>query len=122
MCFDNDDGYWTCDTVKTSKARKPHRCSDCFAPIDTGSLYKLTTGKFDGDWQKHKACGQCELARWLTHVKELADGCRWHESWCLGDVREAARDYEIEWPTVDEGQRFLAWKTRRDELVTFARS
>lgn len=115
MCFDSDD-YWDCMTVTTSKARKPHRCSDCCEPIEAGQFYKLTTGKFDGDWTKHKSCGQCELARWLIHVQELADGCRWGESWCMVEVREAAREYEINWPSVDEGQRFLLWKQRRDEL------
>jgi hypothetical protein len=80
MCFDID-GYAEFAAERVSVARKPHRCDECRAEIAPGEAYRCCSGKFDGHFFTHKVCRRCEydLVRVVEH--ELAEGCRWGESW-----------------------------------------
>lgn len=47
------------ETVKR-RARKPHRCDDCFSIIEPRSVYFNTRGVTCGSWWGWKRCSQCQ--------------------------------------------------------------
>lgn len=47
----------------THKARKTHRCSECFGAILKGETYRLAIGKWDGDFATYKECPDCMMLR-----------------------------------------------------------
>lgn len=49
------------------KARKPHQCYECMAPIFAGEPYEYVSGLWDGDHQIFHICTRCvELREWAT--------------------------------------------------------
>lgn len=46
-------------TTTARKARKPHRCEECFRTIHPGETYHRTAGSWEGDFFTLKACGHC---------------------------------------------------------------
>jgi hypothetical protein len=54
-------------TEAVVKARKPHRCTECFGPIFIGEHYKRRSGKWDGRVENYPECRRCmELRQWAT--------------------------------------------------------
>lgn len=69
--------FYTCDQVI---ARKVHRCGECGREIQIGERYERVAGKWDGEFDSHKTCLHCVVARrWLL---EACDG------WIFGEVFE----------------------------------
>lgn len=65
---------------KITKARKEHRCWECYRMIQPGELYETVTGKWDGTISTYKTCPHClESRRWLEEI------CH---SWVYGMVAE----------------------------------
>jgi hypothetical protein len=80
MCFDYDvSPEFMTDRVVT--ARKDHGCGECRATIAAGEAYRYYSGKFDGHFHIHKVCRRCSYDIVRVVEDELAEGCRWDESW-----------------------------------------
>ena len=41
------------------KAKKPHRCCECYQEIPKGEEYYFAKGCWDGRWDEFKTCLQC---------------------------------------------------------------
>lgn len=41
-------------------ARKAHRCCECGGKIDSGEVYVRHEGLWDGRWETHKTCSDCD--------------------------------------------------------------
>lgn len=53
--------------VSLHKARKPHVCIECLAPIYVTEEYEYTFGIWEGDAQTYHTCMLCrELRQWAT--------------------------------------------------------
>ena len=80
MCFEYD-GYNEFTNDKVITAKKPHRCTECRSPIESGEKYHYHTGKYDGDFFAHKICRRCDydVIRVVEH--ELEEGCHHSEAW-----------------------------------------
>jgi|SRR6185503_19016998 len=51
-----------------SRARKPHKCYECGAPILPGEQYERAMGKWDGSVDTFKTCQHCvALRQWVTN-------------------------------------------------------
>lgn len=96
MCFYYDDGYAEMTSESVPTARKDHRCHECRGVIPRGEQYKVTCGKFDGEFFTHKVCRRCcwDINRVVEH--EIAEGCAWHEAWPpFGDLVEHLEQTEM---------------------------
>ncbi|MCR0981824.1 hypothetical protein [Roseomonas populi] len=66
------------------KARKAHRCCECFRRIAAGEHYHVEKILFDGRWDTFRTCSQCRVAQlWLAEN-------------CGGYVFECAREEMLE--------------------------
>ena len=86
MCMvDDSDGSVEILSFLTPKARKPHKCKECWRVIDPGEAYNVTVYAFDGKITKHKTCAHCMVVRsWLE------DECG---GFLYGGVEEDAGDH-----------------------------
>ena len=50
----------------TVKARKDHKCHECYRVIPTGEQYFKLSGKWDGEMSTFKVCLDCEDVRRAT--------------------------------------------------------
>lgn len=50
-------------TVRTVKARKPHKCCECGDIIMRGQSYEKITGLWDGEIETFKTCLPCSSIR-----------------------------------------------------------
>lgn len=51
--------------IETRKARKEHRCHECYATIPAGETYEHVRGKCEGEIMVFNTCALClELRRW----------------------------------------------------------
>jgi hypothetical protein len=78
------------------KARKPHKCYECGAVINSGDAYQYTAGKWDGYFDQFRWCVRCVAAR-DTFVKHSECAC-----WAYGGLWDILRD---EWEA--EGKIWL---------------
>jgi hypothetical protein len=46
-----------------TKARKVHRCCECFGEIQIGEIYYRHSGTWEGDFYSSKNCDDCEHLR-----------------------------------------------------------
>lgn len=53
----------SCGTVRIHKARKKHRCCECYRTINPGERYEYSTGCYDDCWFDHKTCLGCHRLR-----------------------------------------------------------
>lgn len=82
MCFvDCDDGLDFYD-VSWRRARKVHRCCECYETIAAGTRYEYVAGLWDGTFSTFKTCDRCVRARELIKDFEMAAGCDEDEAWC----------------------------------------
>lgn len=67
------------------KARKEHKCRECFRFIETGERYYREVYVFDGDFTTHRTCEHCKVVReWLV------DECG---GFLYGGIEEDAREH-----------------------------
>lgn len=59
-------------TTIARRARKPHRCEECFRTIHPGETYHRTAGSWEGDFFTVKACAHCCAFR--KHIDRADDG------------------------------------------------
>jgi hypothetical protein len=92
MCF-YYDGYHQFQDDRVVTARKAHKCAECGSAIAIGEKYHRHSGKYDGNMYTEKVCRRCDYDRIRVVEHELAEGCRWGESWPpLGGLREYLRE------------------------------
>jgi hypothetical protein len=66
MCMIDDCEKATLIGGADHKARKEHKCAECFRAIGIGETYRAEQFVFDGDFINHKTCAHCMVARmWL---------------------------------------------------------
>lgn len=109
MCMiDDGDGYVTVLRESKSKARKQHKCGECYRLIDVGEVYLSEATVFEGQFSIHKTCSHCLVARqWLY------ENC---SGFIYGGVEEDIRDHANEgyggfW--LGRLAVGMAWKWRR---------
>ncbi|HNC59759.1 MAG TPA: hypothetical protein PLP33_30335 [Leptospiraceae bacterium] len=62
-----DTEYFKLEREETRKARKAHRCSECYRQILPGETYNWFTGYIDGGFDVYKTCQHCQVAKeWLN--------------------------------------------------------
>lgn len=59
--------------TKVAKARKNHRCDDCFGAINKGDGYTRVGYVFDGQGRTVKRCGDCQAIRCM--IGDIENGC-----------------------------------------------
>lgn len=69
------------------KARKPHRCQECYGTIQPGEKYHKITGVFDGSGFTHKICADCQLL-----INELNEGKAFEDTVWFGGLCEFASE------------------------------
>jgi hypothetical protein len=62
ISIDSDEGP-SCYKQKIRKARKTHRCHECFKDILPGEKYENISGIWDGDPSSYKTCLDCKSLR-----------------------------------------------------------
>jgi hypothetical protein len=99
--------------ITRPKARKVHRCDECFGPIAAGEHYENVAGLWDGELQTFKTCPLClELRDWAkismpcfcTAYTELHETVRE----MVGDIRSTVPGIVMEW-----GRRIIRIERRR---------
>ncbi len=85
MCSCEDGDPPEFFTEAKRRARKEHRCDECYRPIAVGDRYQRVSGKWDGTIESFAICIPCQQYRAAFHVVE---GC----SPPLGAAREEARN------------------------------
>lgn len=103
-CGCEDGPEWV--RVKEQRARKPHRCWECGAPIKPGDLYEYVVGKWEGDVSVFRTCEPCADLRdsyaaqgycytygslWEDHLDELLNSGRQVPEGAIQKAREKAR-------------------------------
>lgn len=76
--------------VHVKKAKRPHRCAECYETIAIGQSYRRYTSLFDGQWNKYAFCSNCEAA-WQTAYAWLDCACEIP----IGDVWGSLADANI---------------------------
>ncbi len=86
MCMmDDADGMVNVLSEARPLAKREHRCSECGRTIGPGEQYLREAFRWDGEFQSHKTCKHCEVARnWLSAE------CG---GWCYGGVEEDVREH-----------------------------
>lgn len=88
MCLidDADPNDFYCESFP--KARRQHKCSECFRTINPGEQYTRTSAKFDGVVKTYKMCQQCrQAAKWL---EKHCGG------WCHSAIQEELQEHYSE--------------------------
>ena len=90
------DSYSYPYRAEARKARKAHRCSECFKPIPAGSRYEYATGKCEGEWFSAYTCERClDLREYVqAHVPCLC----WEHGNANEEIIETAREWAHEAP------------------------
>ncbi len=78
------------------KARKPHKCGECFKSIPVGEVYEYVSAKCDGAMWDSKTCARCLALRKYVEA-HLPCFCRMHGS-VLDDADEAMKEYAHQVP------------------------
>ena len=95
MCFYYDE-YAELYREKEVKAKKEHKCSECYKTIVRGQNYQYVFGVYQGDAFTFKICLPCQALRQKIHDTEISHGCREHEAWPpLGELRENLSHYGL---------------------------
>jgi hypothetical protein len=104
---------------ETRKARKRHRCEDCFRHIEPGEMYRVCTWACDGSIQTFRMCSHCSVAaHWL---QENCGGFLW--GGILEDIHEHVEEYRGVYPAVVRDLKRLHvqgshhWRFRRGPRV-----
>jgi len=82
---------------KTRRARKPHRCYECNAPISRGDHYVNCTGKWDGDVSSFAICTTCDAwSKALREAIRARPGTEVCSCWCFGELLSQIREFARE--------------------------
>lgn len=84
------------------KAKKEHKCCECYAPILAGHEYEYICGKWVGDFIIHKTCMRCSRLR--AEFNKKPNRCV-----CFEGLMEALQDWDEPLP-----QDYVE---RRDNLI-----
>jgi hypothetical protein len=57
------DSPATCYKAEVRRARKPYRCGECDEEIKVGHMYEYASGKWEGEWSRHRTCARCTNVR-----------------------------------------------------------
>ncbi len=69
MCMiDDADGSPAFSLEQRHKARKPHRCGECFRTIAPGETYVYASWLMDGDFDVDRQCAHCAAAATLLEL------------------------------------------------------
>lgn len=79
MCF-SDFEYPEFYEAKIHKARKQHKCMECFRLIEVGEQYEHVAGKWGGEFETFKTCRVCLSLRNCIQRIEESHGCRGAEA------------------------------------------
>jgi hypothetical protein len=109
-CDDNPPRVYGC---LHRKARKPHRCAECYRTIDRGEGYKEHSGLWDGGFDTFRWCAHCTAAyeianqRWEAYRQESRlKGFRMEPlCFCFGAL----------WEAIEE--TFRGWSKYKDPIV-----
>ncbi len=89
MCVCDWDGP-DVSSRRWQKARKEHRCGECWRTINVGERYEVHTGLYEGKWETYRWCAHCSASQ---KIYAEVDEC---ECWLYGDlwspIQEAAGD------------------------------
>lgn len=80
--------------VTWRKARKPHRCDTCSAPIAPGARYQRVAWVHDRTAYAEKSCASCA---WVAEEYRKEHGVVWHPSQMWYAVDDCARKREPGW-------------------------
>ena len=87
---DFDMPEFFCET--TPRARKTHRCCECYGDISPGERYQKIVGKWCGDFATFKVCEPCQRLRsWAEDHKVYA---------CFSELHETIENDELEVPAM----------------------
>ena len=83
MCGIDGEGpsaFWR----SNPKAKKEHKCCECFSLIGIGETYELSKGVWDGKFGSFRTCEICSKVRSAAHADRRYDegisfGCLWEE-------------------------------------------
>jgi hypothetical protein len=54
-------------TTRQVRARKAHKCGECFRAIDPGDTYERAAGVWEGDFWDLKTCAHCAAFRTIIN-------------------------------------------------------
>jgi hypothetical protein len=92
MCYCDDYYPPTVFREKNVKARKPHKCSECYRVITVGETYRSVFGVWEGNAQTFHWCAHCDAAQ--TVVAAVTD-CRCYSFGGLwDDFHETAENFK----------------------------
>jgi hypothetical protein len=89
VCIGTDsiDEAFDFSSTETRKARKPHKCCECYQSITVGQQYEHVVGAFQGDFSVYDTCSLCVEIRTVFTCGN---------SWYYGQLWEEMRDYAFE--------------------------
>jgi hypothetical protein len=99
------------------RARKQHRCTECFGPIFSGETYKRRSGKWDGEFRDYPECYLCmELREWAT--VSMPCFCANTFETLHEKAREMVDDIKRDVPgiTFEWGRRMIKIKRRKQQM------
>lgn len=118
LCIGGGEDFEPWDFCQTTypKARKPHKCCECYREIAKGSEYQNLVGKYDGEIYTHKTCMDCVAIRnGMSCDEGVGLGNLWDEIWqifpdfnttCLQKIKTvSAKEYILE--------RWREWKFKK---------
>ena len=110
MCaVDYADGEGTPLGAEERKAKKAHRCGDCFRTIAPGETYHVSKWATEGRIEQAKMCAHCHIAAdWLD---KNCNGVLWGGIW--DDIYEHVEEYAGVYPRVVRGLKRLHVGARR---------
>lgn len=101
-CCDNPP---SCFSQGVRRARKEHRCCECYGPILWGERYEYSSGVWDGGPDNFKTCEPC--AAWRNALAKADDTCDcvpFGDLWAT--IEEWAHEQELELTRVE--RKFLS--------------
>lgn len=116
MCMvDGCDFEGTFLGVESSRARKVHKCEECWREIQPGETYTIATWATDDRIERMKMCAHCEVAsKWLSdNCGGFVYGGIWE------DIEEHIQEYRGVYPEVTRDLKRLAvwgehdWRVKR---------
>jgi len=85
--YDPPSAFW----VSNPRARKKHRCGECYTDILSGETYEKVAGVWSGEFDHHKTCVACvRLREWL-----ITEDCDWFFGGIYECLHDSGLDEEI---------------------------
>lgn len=99
MCYVGD----ACDVWREElvRARKLHRCDECFAPIPVGCRHVRIGSLFEGHWDTHRVHWECRIL-WGAVRQDL---CKGKGLIVIGGLDEELSEYESDTAAWDDDDK-----------------